>query len=63
MRHLVLCCLVSGCAGFQAGAFVMALLAASRDQRHRERLAEAMSIRDSSDPRPRGDRTNSRLRT
>jgi hypothetical protein len=41
MRHLVLCCLISGCAGFQAGVFVMSLLAVGRDRKPKARSAKA----------------------
>jgi hypothetical protein len=48
MRHLVLCCLISGCAGFQAGVFVMSLLAVGRDRKPKARLAKAVLLGDSS---------------
>lgn len=40
MRHLVLCCLISGCTGFQAGVFVMALLAAGRQPKTESPVGE-----------------------
>jgi len=49
MRHLVLCCLISGCAGFQAGVFVMSLLAAGRDRNPKRRSAKAVLLGDLSD--------------
>jgi hypothetical protein len=48
MRHLVLCCLISGCAGFQAGVFVMSLLAVGHDRKPKARLAKERRLGDSS---------------
>jgi hypothetical protein len=48
MRHLVLCCLLSGCAGFQAGVFVMSLLAVGRERKPQGQLVKAALLGHSS---------------